>query len=421
MDQWLRYIILITLITTTLISSHRVSSQSRYVIFRNGLDSLMNQYRNQPEDQFNSFVKKVMQFEDTLSYNLPLIGSEILNTPVIKSFKKNYLILENFYRFAANYALSRPDDSMAQVYTKKLLSYNPYYTVNPGDEPRIEEFLEMLYPLPNLSLGFSAGTNMTNVYRYNRYSTIAFHNTAEEPEGNYSFLPGFHIALHIEYNPGKWLSLALEPGYRYQQFNHKLDYINYLNRFQENELALTNNDFTLRSVFLELPLIFRYHFIRKPGKIRNIYDQRVEKLNRLIERVSEDKNKPGLIERKKEIKELTALYTPYKKWIPYVIAGSAYKYQMNTDYSSISVSSLINRHNFDLLAGLGIRNYFRTNSFGIEFTGRYGLNNLSGSSKYGNQSIVFSHLDAIDDMWTYSFEIRLIYLYNLSHKAYEIR
>ncbi len=417
------YFIVISLIVGLFLAKPwHAKGQNRYMIFRNSADSLRVRYLDQPSDLFDSFVKAVSVYEDSLEWHFPVLKIHVLRSPVLKSFKKNYLVLEDFYRFAANYALSRPDDSMALVYTKKLISYNPYYKSRPDDEQRIEDFIRMLYPLPDLSLGIIFGGSYTDVYKHIRYSPVYIHEINDIIQGQYSFLPGYHVGMNLEFNPTKNLSIALEPGYIKHRVRHELSYQKYLEPFTETGIPIKDNNFNMGFDYLGIPLVFRYHFVRNFDQLRTVYDAQVNKLESFLSDSVTIRRKVGRLERKKEIKDLTSLYTPFKKWIPYVLLGGKYKYRINASYATIDIPSILQDHHVDITGGAGIRKYYRTSSISMELRASYGLNKLNkASSRFSNQTMVFSDLDAMNDIWTYSFELNIIYLFNLSHKAYEIR
>ena len=270
--------------------------------------------------------------------------------------------------------LNEPDS--AQIATMNMMAYWPFYEkekrfhIN-DDLTEFDTKVKELHALPRFSVGVKGGGNLSLVNLIQPFS--AFEKTQADPL-NYSFRIGFQFNIVGEYLLTRDITLALEPGYAFQQLTYRTTYLQ-----EEIDYSYKQN-----LTFLDIPLWLRYHLI-PAGKLK-----------------------------------------------PYLQAGAFYKQLLNStkettfaDNASreIPVGTIMQRHYYGLGIGGGVTLHRQRSAFRIEVAWRYSLNLLNNPQKRylnngQNRILLYEYYDLSDDIRLNSLDINLIYLFAFNHKAF---
>jgi len=365
---------------------------------REKLDSLYRKYNN---DSWS--IENFKTFDDSIKN---------INDIFFKSIKVNYNTGSITYRMGANMALKTTGIHAAEYYVKRLLSYDPYVVPNDStDNKQLQEELKGYLPLPRLAIGLKIGANHTFIGDDNnlkKYSIFEFEEVTDPIySGRIAWIS--HLAIPIELNTIRYLSIGFEPGFSL----NKIDYTMNVDTLYNLNLP-GNHDY--RFTFIDLPILVRLHIIPL------IFSS--EKLkSRFQDRSKNAKNKTG------RIIGLNNMYN-MNSW--YLIAGWKYKYLISAVLNNESIVKALDRRNYDLFIGLGARKYLNTSIIGLEFRYNYGLNKISEPGKrfYQNsdsgnlsstEQLLFNEYRVVDELHLNSLEFSVIIQYGIGYKAYKLK
>ncbi|MDB4835565.1 PorT family protein [Cyclobacteriaceae bacterium] len=145
------------------------------------------------------------------------------------------------------------DTQMADEHMEEFLTLNPEYKIQEGkDQVEFIHLYNTFKTIPSISVGFTAGTNMTMI---NQYESYGVHAIGDETI-KYSSSFGFQFGLKVNKQFTKNLTFELGVNYAQNDFTYQGTY--YGGSVQDNAEE--------KQTWLRMPLVMSYSFLK--GRFR---------------------------------------------------------------------------------------------------------------------------------------------------------
>lgn len=284
-------------------------------------------------------------------------------------------------------ALHRPE--LGEIYIRKIL-------VLRRDEGTGKYWLSIreiarnrYYVAPRFLVGVNLGVNFTFVHPGERYMVLVpvdpgkIDSYQKDYSFNLSDSRGTQYGLVLEYALTKHLSITIQPAFSSMKFRYK----NRFTREDETGQTATTLDYTHRHKlgYLEIPLLFKYRFIKpkfKPYLQVGVYYSMLQTA----------------------IKTLNAVSLPDQEY---------------REQAIVDIKQLLTRSNLGIRVGLGVDYDIGDFRLQVEANYKFGFNNIvDKANRFGNEQLMFAFYDVFDDMKLRNWELSVKLLLPISYKAF---
>ena len=133
---------------------------------------------------------------------------------------------------------------------ERIMNLDPYYKPDKfKDDPKLSALFEKYHPAPQFRIGIRGGINLASVDVVQSYSIVHPDNASGLDE--YKKQAGFQLGLTSEYKTWKDLWLSLEFQFRQSKYEHLL-----------YDVENTTIDYSEKLSYLDVPLSFKYYFLK---------------------------------------------------------------------------------------------------------------------------------------------------------------